>query len=1244
MNTKNNFLLTFIFLISAIVHGQCPPDSFTIGSQEDVDNFMINYPDCTMYQGFLTVGGSLGQDITDLSGLSNLESIAGGLAIVNTQLTDLLSLGGVKMEGFSENAEPAILIISNNSLTSLAGLLDATIDFETITFYLEIRDNQSLTSFEGLHDLKKIDIFDIQNNDLITDFSSLIQLTEINNRYSVIGNENLTSLEFINPNFVFTGNQVFVEENPLLTSLEGLESTLNLTSLRVVGNSNLITLAGIENVDGLNVLELIDNPVLNSFGSIQNLDYQESNTIISLNLINNPQIMTLTGLFATDVEIEASFSTTIQEMNGLINLNGLEVLTGLSGNLIIKNNNALENIDGFSNATGDIRRLRIENNPSLTSINGLANLTEFNGIVGTSNQDRLIIDTNNSLVSLSGLENLTSMSTEDLNTEFYKIINNDVLTDISALTNFNFEDIYDLNLQIEGNESLSQCSIDSVCEVLNSTGMSMLTIGGNATGCMNEIEVAASCVTCPSNDIVLTSQGEVDNFTTTYPNCTTITGNLMISGDNITNLQGLSQIETITGSLNIRLNPNLTSLDGLGPLNFVNENSDIRIFNNGMLSDIESLTGTTLNEGRLYILDNPLITSLTAFSSVTNLILLEIRGCDVLTCLEGLEGTTDLFSLIIQSNDSLTDISALSTDSGALGVLEIRTNPNLVSLAGLEGYDEITFGALIFLNDSLENLDALSGLVNQNTAPMSVSFEISNNDMLTDISGLSNLNSNSINQWEIFDNPLLSECNILSVCNFLTNNGNIIINNNASGCNSNAEVLDACNITFNTISGNVLFDFNNNGCTTGDFSFSSALVEITDGTDIVRTLTDENGFYNLFITMDGIITTKVLETSLPENFTANPAEVFSEFTGFGNEEEIDFCITSIDVFNDLKVTFLPIDEARPGFDAHYQIIYENVGTTILSGNVTLTFDDNRQLFLEASPVQNDIQGNILTFNFENMLPFQSSVIEVFFNNFAPPINNSDDILNFTATINPIENDNSQDDNIAEVMQVMVNSFDPNDKQVVQGTQILEDQIGEYLSYIVRFQNTGTADAINVRVEDVLSENLDWNTIRVLSSSDDFELQITNENMISFNFYDIFLPPQQVDEEGSNGYIAFQVKSKNDLIVGDNVQNTASIFFDFNAPIITNTVITTVVEEILSVKDITLEKEINVSPNPVSEKLKIEVTNGMQVKQVNVYSILGELLFVSSETELNFSNMATGIYFVTIETNRGEIVIKRVIKK
>jgi uncharacterized repeat protein (TIGR01451 family) len=163
------------------------------------------------------------------------------------------------------------------------------------------------------------------------------------------------------------------------------------------------------------------------------------------------------------------------------------------------------------------------------------------------------------------------------------------------------------------------------------------------------------------------------------------------------------------------------------------------------------------------------------------------------------------------------------------------------------------------------------------------------------------------------------------------------------------------------------------------------------------------------------------------------------------------------------------------------------------------------------------------------------------------------LITNSVSITPLTGDVVPANNTATVSQIIIGSYDPNDKMEAHGEQILHSSFSanDFLTYTIRFENTGTASAINVRVNDVLDSKLDENSIKMESASHNYVMDRIGNN-INWKFDNIELPATSMDPIASNGYIQFKIKPKPGYAIGDIIPNTASIYFDFNPPIITNT--------------------------------------------------------------------------------------------
>lgn len=173
------------------------------------------------------------------------------------------------------------------------------------------------------------------------------------------------------------------------------------------------------------------------------------------------------------------------------------------------------------------------------------------------------------------------------------------------------------------------------------------------------------------------------------------------------------------------------------------------------------------------------------------------------------------------------------------------------------------------------------------------------------------------------------------------------------------------------------------------------------------------------------------------------------------------------------------------------------------------------------------------------------------------------------------------------------AFDPNDKQAVPAgiteNHMIEANTG--LDYLIRFQNTGTDTAFTVVVRDTLSEKLNPASIVPGASSHPYKYYLEN-NVLTFLFSNIELPDSNVNEAASHGFIKFKIQQIPDLPDGTLIENKAGIYFDFNTPVITNTVWHTIGKAyfniISSVENLSPNLDVTVAPNPFRDVARIEL--------------------------------------------------------
>lgn len=444
----------------------------------------------------------------------------------------------------------------------------------------------------------------------------------------------------------------------------------------------------------------------------------------------------------------------------------------------------------------------------------------------------------------------------------------------------------------------------------------------------------------------------------------------------------------------------------------------------------------------------------------------------------------------------------------------------------------------------------------------------------------------------------------------------------------------------NYILGNVNFDFDANGCESNDLAINNLLVTANNGEFSYSTVTS-NGEYDIRV-MDDILNVSL--QNIPTYYTVSPPSPTVSFTGFGSEQEINFCLMANESVNDLNITLLPINEARPGFHSTYRLVAQNIGTQSVNAvTASFSYDETLQVFVNASQTPSSSTINQLNFNFGTLQPFESQTVDVTMQTFTPPLVNGGEIISFVAAITPNTSDFTPNNNTFSYDQEVVNSFDPNDKKVLQGNQIYMEQTQSYLDYIIRFQNTGSASAITVIIEDILHENLDWTTFQPISSSHSYNVEIIDGNKVKFIFNNINLPHEASNEPGSHGFIAYKIKPVVGIGVGDIITGHAEIFFDYNLPIITNSADTEVVET-MGTTGHNLET-INLYPNPAYSRVYLNIPAWIEVKGIKIFNLQGSEI-MSSDTfqdHIDVSNLSSGLYTVVIQTDKG-LSNHRLIKK
>ncbi|MFK8039546.1 MAG: T9SS type A sorting domain-containing protein [Crocinitomicaceae bacterium] len=223
------------------------------------------------------------------------------------------------------------------------------------------------------------------------------------------------------------------------------------------------------------------------------------------------------------------------------------------------------------------------------------------------------------------------------------------------------------------------------------------------------------------------------------------------------------------------------------------------------------------------------------------------------------------------------------------------------------------------------------------------------------------------------------------------------------------------------------------------------------------------------------------------------------------------------------------------------------------------------------------------------------------------------------------------------------SYDPNNK-LVNLPEFINPAIQEELYYTINFQNTGTAPAQDVFIEDQLSQYLDWNSLEIISKSHNMFYSLDANGKIVFTFPQIWLPDSTTNEPLSKGYVAFKIKESATIPVNQPIENTAHIFFDLNPAIITNTTKNTNIIG-LGLNNYNQANQIAVFPNPSSGLISLR--SFARINAISIYDLSGKLVYSSLESDsfvaLDLTVLSKGMYQIKIETENGRNFEKLILK-
>jgi uncharacterized repeat protein (TIGR01451 family) len=469
-------------------------------------------------------------------------------------------------------------------------------------------------------------------------------------------------------------------------------------------------------------------------------------------------------------------------------------------------------------------------------------------------------------------------------------------------------------------------------------------------------------------------------------------------------------------------------------------------------------------------------------------------------------------------------------------------------------------------------------------------------------------------------------------------------------CLENDPVNNPNNCYNVNITGYVYTDLNNN-CTyeINDLGTNNILVQLLDSLNNVISQTFTfNGVYAFNSLQPNAYKVNINVGSFPILFSCGQSSIQNVFLDSVNQtiSNINFsvgCEAGYDI--DLQSVYT-LGIAFPGQMHHlYTNILDNESwyqlacdSSISTGTVTIEINGP---VTYVSPISGaltpQVNGNTFSYNinnFNNLNPGTFGLILL-----TDTTAQAGDPICVHVVINPTPLDADTLNNVYDFCYNVVNSYDPNMKEVYP-VDVLPGY-DDWFNYTIHFQNTGNAPAFNIRLRDTLDVNLDVNSFEILGYSHPAQVSLSG-NILTVRFNNIMLPDSTSDYEGSMGYFQYRLKPIANLPNGTQIENTAYIYFDYNAPIITNTTQNNFDITVGQIEPVTNKNEFVLYPNPSNGLFNFKLDgyrDAKSIKHVEVYNLLGEQIIAQgSQKQINLSGFAKGIYYARIN---GEVVVKLV---
>ncbi|WP_435415418.1 leucine-rich repeat domain-containing protein [Polaribacter aestuariivivens] len=1100
-------------------------------------------------------------------------------------------------ETYLETHDAAGLVVPVGDPNSLGDGTDGN-DLVTTTkinvvtkLYLTFLNIEDLT---GLEDFTALEDFQFLGNNVNVASVNLPALANLKKIY--LGNfPNLSSIDVSNLNNL---EDATFQSLSALASAD-LSSNTKLVKLNISGSVGLSTL----NIIGLTSLEEV---LLTNSAMISSLDFS---TLSSLKKLNLQQFTSLTTLNVSGLSSLEEISTS--SLSAMVSLD-LSTLTGLK-TVVLSNNNSLTTLNLKTGTTATIDFVQLLGNPMLTCvevdagipINGLANWHQNNGAIfneDCSNPQTYVPDDNfeafleaNSMGN--GIANDDKVTTSNINSVVTLDISNQSISDLTGIADF--DSLTELNangntittVDVAKNTILEKLYLNSNSliniDISKNTALKELWINQNN---IKNLDVSKNLslewLDCSNNSIEfldLNSNTALQKFTL---------NNNDLRGLNIQNGYTVS-------SFDARNNANLTCI----------QVADVSFWTGNYGSQIDTQTSFSLNCSypETNIPDTVFENYLETHDRNGGIVALG----DVNSMGNGVANDQKVFTHKINTVTTL-DVSSLG----------------LADITGLEDFRDLEiFGGLF--TSMITNIDFSSNLklkrisLGFNAALSAVTFGNLPNleyiqlgyDLITnlDLSGLPNLEefknlSGSLTAVDVSSNINLE---ILTIPNNQINN--LVISNNVNLKNLTLTGNQLTSIDISNQPNLEILDVASNQLTSLDISNNSKLKSVSLKGNLITTLgtstavdleyliASNNKLKNLDLSQNSKLISLLVDNNELESLNLNNGNNSALLGSFPNVSNIAF-----DIRNNVNLNCVEVSD----------LAYANTNWTNKDPQTSFSLDCSATWSVMTAPSTT------------------SALLAI-----VPAIDTSGDgtisiaeAAAYTGTLDLSGTGITDIEGLQAFTGITTLNISGN------GITDLSPLTGSTFSVISK--RTGKIKKIHKTVAMsleviVLSNNnfevLDLNSFTSLTSLD----ISNNSNLKTVSF-------QNGNNANITSFNAVNTPNLSCILVDDvNATYLSTWTKDSKSEFVANEAECRA--KILSTEQLDVSKNTFVFPNPIKNKLSINLNNSLVLQKVEVYSVQGKKIKVTKSDLIDFTNFASGIYLVKIFTDNG-ITTKRVVKE